>query len=67
MPGASAIEALQALRRMPGGNAPVVIYCPIENDPADIARARAAGADDVLLKPFTRAELQATLADAGLA
>lgn len=66
MPGASAIDALHALRRMPGGTAPVVIYCPIENDPADIARARAAGANDVLLKPFTRAELQATLAGAGL-
>jgi two-component system, chemotaxis family, chemotaxis protein CheY len=66
MPGASTLEALHALRRMPGGHAPVIIYCPIENDPVDIARARAAGANDVLFKPFTRVELQATLAGAGL-
>jgi two-component system, chemotaxis family, chemotaxis protein CheY len=66
MPGATGIEALQALRRMPGGNGPVVIYCAIENDQADHARARAAGANDVLLKPFTRVELKATLTGAGL-
>jgi two-component system, chemotaxis family, chemotaxis protein CheY len=66
MPGGSGIETLQSLRRMPGGSSPVVIYCATENDQADLARARAAGANDVLLKPFTRVELQATLVGAGL-
>jgi two-component system, chemotaxis family, chemotaxis protein CheY len=66
MPGPSGIDALQALRRLPGGHAPVVIYCPTEYIDLDVACARAAGANDVLLKPFTRVELQKTLLIAGL-
>ena len=66
MPGATAIETLQSLRRLPGGHGPVVIYCPTEYDPDDVARARAAGANDVLVKPFTRVELQKSLMAAGL-
>lgn len=66
MPGTTGLETLQALRLLPGGAGPVVIYCPTEYDPDDVARARAAGADDVLLKPFTRAELQKSLTSAGL-
>jgi two-component system, chemotaxis family, chemotaxis protein CheY len=66
MPGPSGIDALQTLRRLPGGHAPVVIYCPTEYIDLDVACARAAGANDVLLKPFTRVELQKTLLIAGL-
>jgi two-component system, chemotaxis family, chemotaxis protein CheY len=66
MPGPSGIDALQMLRRLPGGHAPVVIYCPTEYIDVDVACARAAGANDVLLKPFTRVELVKTLTIAGL-
>ncbi len=66
MPGASGIETLQTLRRIPGGDRPVVIYCLTEYDTEIVARAHAAGADDVLLKPFTRVELQKSLTAAGL-
>jgi two-component system, chemotaxis family, chemotaxis protein CheY len=31
-----------------------IIYCTTENDPVIIAKARQAGASDVLMKPFTR-------------
>jgi two-component system, chemotaxis family, chemotaxis protein CheY len=66
MPGASGIDALQAVRRLPGGAAPIIFYCPTEYIDLDIACARAAGANDVLLKPFTRVELQKALMIAGL-
>jgi two-component system, chemotaxis family, chemotaxis protein CheY len=66
MPGPSGIDTLQSLRRLPGGHAPVIIYCPTEYLDLDVACARAAGANDVLLKPFTRVELQKTLLIAGL-
>jgi two-component system, chemotaxis family, chemotaxis protein CheY len=65
MPGPSGIDTLQALRRMPGGDTPAVIYCPTEYLDMDVACAWAAGADDVLLKPFMRAELQRALTVAG--
>ena len=35
---------LSALRAMPGGDKPMVIYCATENDPSEIARALSAGA-----------------------
>jgi two-component system, chemotaxis family, chemotaxis protein CheY len=66
MPGLSGIGALQALRRLPGGDAPVVFYCPTEYIDLDVACARAAGANDVLLKPFTRDELLKALIIAGV-
>jgi two-component system, chemotaxis family, chemotaxis protein CheY len=66
MPDGSGIEALQSLRRLPGGKDPVVLYCITENDPDDIARARAAGAFDVLLKPFNRQAVREKLELAGL-
>jgi two-component system, chemotaxis family, chemotaxis protein CheY len=66
MPDGSGIDALQSLRRLPGGKEPVVLYCTTENDPGDIARARAAGAFDILLKPFNRQAVREKLELAGL-
>ena len=48
---------LSALRSMPEGGRPVVIFCTTENDPTEIARALTAGADDYVLKPFDRESL----------
>ena len=53
---------LSALRAMPGGDKPMVIYCATENDPSEIARALSAGADDYVLKPFDRETLGKKLA-----
>jgi len=57
---------LSALRALPGGDKPLVIYCATENDPKEIARALTAGADDYVLKPFDRESLRAKLAAGGL-
>ncbi len=66
MPVMNGIEFLTALRLAKFERRPYVIYCTAENDPAELARAFAAGADEYLLKPFDRDELKAKLTDIGL-
>jgi len=66
MPNMDGYEFLRALRRMPGGDRPKVILCQVENDLAQTARARHAGADDILLKPFGKEHVEARFAAAGL-
>jgi two-component system chemotaxis response regulator CheY len=52
LPTLDGYEFLRQLRRMPGGNLPKAIICLNENNVAHIARARHAGADDFMMKPF---------------
>jgi two-component system chemotaxis response regulator CheY len=57
---------LKELRRMPGGADPKVVFCTVENEIAALARARHAGADDVILKPFDRESVMTTFQAVGL-
>ena len=66
LPIVSGLEFLASLRAQPGGEKPVIIYCTTENDPKDIARALAAGADEYILKPYDRDTIKAKFAEAGL-
>ena len=66
MPTLSGLDCLQAIRRMPGGDQPAVIYCTSENSPAEFARALAAGANEVIVKPFNREALRQRLASVGV-
>lgn len=66
MPSMSGIEVMDALKNSSSDRLPYVLYCTTENDPADLSRAFAAGADDYLLKPYTREDLSAKLVSAGL-
>ena len=52
MPRMDGFEFLHALRRMAGGDMPRVVFCLTENDVGLVARARHAGADECMLKPF---------------
>jgi two-component system chemotaxis response regulator CheY len=61
MPPMASIEFLTALRAMPHGRKPFVIYCTTENDTGEIARALSAGADEYVLKPFTRESIRLKL------
>jgi two-component system chemotaxis response regulator CheY len=54
MPVMDGYEFLKALRAMPNGKAPKVVFCTTENDLAHIARAMHAGADEYIMKPFDR-------------
>lgn len=64
MPVSGAMEFLSGLRRNTSGRRPHIIYCTTENDPIDISKALAAGADDYLMKPFDRTMLTAKISGA---
>src|ERR1700675_844284 len=50
MPKMDGYEFLRALRRLPGGDKPKVVFCTTENDVAHIARALHAGANEYIMK-----------------
>jgi len=54
MPVMDGYEFLGNLRRMPGGDAPKVVFCTTENDVAHIARALHAGANEYIMSRSIR-------------
>lgn len=66
MPVMSGIEFLRELRALPGGNAPVVVFCSTENDMDHIQQAIEAGANEYIMKPFDSEIIQAKFAQVGL-
>jgi two-component system chemotaxis response regulator CheY len=66
MPRMDGYEFLRALRRMPGGEAPKVVFCTTEHDVAHIARALHAGANEYIMKPFDREIVEAKFQEVGL-
>ncbi|MCF4128639.1 response regulator [Methylobacterium sp. SyP6R] len=67
MPHMDGYDVLRALRRLPEGDRPKVLFCTIENDVASIARALHAGADEYIMKPFDKDIMTAKLQAVGLA
>ena len=66
MPKMDGYEFLRALRRMPGGDRPKVVFCTTENDVAHIARALHAGANEYIMKPFDKEIVEAKFQEVGL-
>ncbi len=66
MPVLNGLEFLQQLRREPFGDAPVVVFCTVENDPEHITRALDAGAAEYIMKPFDSDILESKFLEAGL-
>ncbi|MEJ0022154.1 MAG: response regulator [Alphaproteobacteria bacterium] len=66
MPVMSGIEFVRQLRREPGGERPIVVFCTTENDIDHISEAIRAGADEYIMKPFDGQILQSKFAEAGL-
>ena len=66
MPVMDGYEFLGNLRRMPGGDAPKVVFCTTENDIAHIARALHAGANEYIMKPFDKDIVTAKFQEVGL-
>ena len=64
--GMDGCDFLRELRKMPHGEKPKVLYCLIDNDPAQIAKGMHAGADEHLFKPFDRQSLHHKLHTIGL-
>ena len=66
MPVMDGYEFLGTLRRLPGGDAPKVVFCTTENDVAHIARALHAGANEYIMKPFDKDIVTAKFQEVGL-
>ncbi|MGL4553357.1 MAG: response regulator [Gemmataceae bacterium] len=61
MPVMDGIEFIRAVRAEPGCRGVKVLMATSETESAQVARALAAGADEYLMKPFTREVLIAKL------
>jgi two-component system chemotaxis response regulator CheY len=66
MPQMDGYEFLGNLRRLPGGDAPKVVFCTTENDIDHISRALAGGANEYIMKPFDKEIISAKFAEVGL-
>lgn len=61
MPVMSGIEFAAALRGLPGGAGPKVVFCTTNSDAPAIQAALSGGADGYVVKPFTAETLAAQL------
>ena len=66
MPVMDGYEFLGNLRRMPGGDAPKVVFCTTENGMDHISRALNAGANEYIMKPFDKDIIAAKFQEVGL-
>ena len=66
MPVMDGLEFLKALRAMPGGDGPKVVFCTTENDMEHIQQAIGHGADEYIMKPFDKDIVQSKFSQIGL-
>lgn len=66
MPVMTGIEFLRRLRKMTGGDKPLVVFCTTENDLSHIQEALAAGANEYIMKPFDSDIIQTKFQQVGL-
>lgn len=66
MPVMNGLDFLKALRSMPGGDAPIVVFCTSENSIERIQAALDAGANEYIMKPFDADIIQSKFAQVGL-
>ena len=66
MPVMDGLQFLRELRKLPGGDSPVVVFCTTENDIEHIQQAVEAGANEYIMKPFDSEIIQAKFAQVGL-
>ncbi len=66
MPVMNGIDFLRALRQLPGGDAPRVLFCTTENDIEHITKAIEAGANEYIMKPFDADIVESKFLEVGL-
>ncbi|MDD4615892.1 MAG: response regulator [Alphaproteobacteria bacterium] len=66
MPVMNGLEYLNAMRKMPGGSKPVVVFCTTENDINHIQEALGSGANEYIMKPFDADIIRGKLEQLGL-
>jgi two-component system chemotaxis response regulator CheY len=67
LPHMTGLEFVKALRGLPGGEHPQILYSTTEMSTKQIASAKAAGADEFVIKPFDRTQVRSKLSAIGLA
>lgn len=65
MPTMDGMDFIARLKELTEGRMPKVLFCSMESDPARIAEALAAGADDYVMKPFDGDILQSKIDELG--
>ena len=66
MPVMDGIQFLTALRKMPDGGKPIVVFCTTENDLSHIQEALNVGANEYIMKPFDADIIRGKLGGLGL-
>jgi two-component system chemotaxis response regulator CheY len=66
MPVMNGLDYIRALRQLPGGDKPSVVFCTTENDLKHIQEALVAGANEYIMKPFDADIIRGKLEQIGL-
>ncbi len=67
MPGSNTIDVIKGIRQLGVFKRAYILYCMTENDAEALARAKTAGIDDVIAKPFDRDSVTSKFAGYALA
>jgi two-component system, chemotaxis family, chemotaxis protein CheY len=65
LPDQDGMDTIKSIRAMPRGDYPKIIFCMLEHDPVQAARAIQLGANEVIMKPFDKAMLLDKLREVG--
>jgi len=66
MPIMDGLQFLKEMRKLPGGDGVMVVFCTTENDLDHIQEAIAAGANEYIMKPFDSEIIQSKFVQVGL-
>lgn len=66
MPNMDGLAFLKALRALPGGGTPKVIFCTTESEMSHIMEAMSSGADEYVMKPFDAEIIRGKLLQIGM-
>ena len=66
MPIMDGLSFIKHLRKSPGGDKPIVVFCTAERDVHKITTALDAGADEYVMKPFDSDIIRSKFFEAGL-
>jgi two-component system, chemotaxis family, chemotaxis protein CheY len=67
LPQMKGLEFIKSVRNQHDGRHPVILFSATERDPDEVASAFAAGADELVMKPFDVGLMRAKLESAGVA
>ncbi len=66
MPVMDGMEFMLAMRKLPNGQTPIVVFCSTENNISRIQEAMTAGANEYIMKPFDADIIRGKLGQLGL-